>query len=77
MLKSEIGSYMLVKASSPNSYTGNSTRSKSTRNSPRSYLSSNPCDTPVKKNMRIMTDNFRSIKDKRAEFETALLYLSF
>jgi hypothetical protein len=44
-----------LKASSPNSYTGNSTRSRSTRNSPRSYLSSNPYDTPVKKNMRIMS----------------------
>jgi hypothetical protein len=29
----------------------------------------------VKKNMRIMTVNCRSIKDKRAEFETALHYL--
>jgi exonuclease III len=28
----------------------------------------------VKKNMRIMTVNCRSIKDKRAEFETALHY---
>jgi hypothetical protein len=33
-----------------------------------------PYDTPVKKNMRIMTVNCRSIKDKRAEFETAPHY---
>jgi hypothetical protein len=31
-----------LKASSPNSYAGNSTRSRFTRNSPRSYISSNP-----------------------------------
>jgi hypothetical protein len=43
--------FSTLKSSSPNSYTGNSTRSRSTRNSPRSYLSSNPYDTSEEKHV--------------------------
>ena len=63
-----------LKTSSPKNRK-NSNKSRSTINSERSRLSSNPYEAPPKKNLRIMTINCRSVKDKRAEFEAALHYL--
>jgi hypothetical protein len=64
-----------IKTSSPN--TNQHTRNFSVKSSEcsRSTRSSNPYDIPPKKNIRIITVNCRSIKDKNTEFERALHYL--
>ncbi|KAH3774970.1 hypothetical protein DPMN_176365 [Dreissena polymorpha] len=40
-------------------------------------MSSNPYDIPQKKNLRIMTINCRSVREKGAELQTALHYLKY
>ena len=66
-----------LKTSSPRSNNNQSkSRTKSTSSETnRSRLESNLYDIHQKKNLRIMTLNCRSIKDKKAEFEMAVHYL--
>jgi len=66
-----------LKTSSPKTReTSNIPNSESTFNSRRSHhLSSNPYEVQAMKNLRIMTVNCRSIRDKQQEFKTALHYL--
>ncbi|MCS5550755.1 MAG: reverse transcriptase domain-containing protein [Gammaproteobacteria bacterium] len=74
-MESNISSFSPLKASSPKSNVNNSNHTRTTSNSSSSNISKNPYDIPTKRNLRIMTVNCRSIKDKRQEFETALHYL--
>lgn len=75
-LESVSSAFSPLKASSPK-LKNNSQHSqhRTHPSSERTTSSSNPYDIPTKRNLRVMTVNCRSIKDKRSELEAALHYL--